>query len=51
MNNSLNGLFDTVRTLTGTTTLGPSGPESYGNERVLHIAQIFITQASPSDAV
>ena len=35
-------------TLTGTTTLGHSGPESNDNEGVLYI---FQTEASPSDGL
>ena len=38
-------------TLTGTNTLGLSGPGSNWNEEVLHIPQSFMTGASPSDAV
>ena len=37
--------------LTSTTTLGQSGPQSNGNERVLYTPQISATEASPSDAV
>ena len=37
--------------LTGTTTLGQSGPGSNGNEGVFHIPQSSRTEASPSDTV
>ena len=36
--------------LTGTTTPDQSGPESNGNERVLHISQKCKTGTSPSDS-
>ena len=39
------------RTLTGTITLGLSGPGSNGNEKVLYTLQISRTGDSPSDAV
>ena len=40
------------RTLSGATTPGPSGPESDGNERVIHIPQSSsITGASSSDCL
>ena len=40
------------RTLSGATTLGQSGPGSYGNDRVLHIPQSSsITETSPSDCL
>ena len=39
------------RTLTGTTTPGQSQTNNNGNEGVFHTLQIFITMASPSDAV
>ena len=38
-------------TKTGTTRPGHSGPESNGNEVVLHIPQSSKTAASPSNAV
>ena len=38
-------------TLTGTTTLGQSGPKSNGNEEVLYIPQSSKTEASPSDGL
>ena len=37
------------RTLLSATTLGQSGPESTGNEEVLHIPKSSTTGASPSD--
>ena len=41
-----------VRTLSGATTLGQSGPRSNGNEGVLHIPQSSsITGTSPSDCL
>ena len=39
------------RTLTGTTTPGPSGTMSNGNESVIHIPETPKTGASPYDAV
>ena len=38
-------------TLTSTTTVGHSEPESHGNEGVLHTPQISRTGVSSSDAV
>ena len=38
-------------TLKGITSPGQSGPESNGNEEVVHIPQIFKAGASPSDRV
>ena len=37
--------------LTGTSTLGESGPRSNGNEKVLHTPKIFRIRASPLDPV
>ena len=40
------------RTLSGTTTLGQSGPGNDGNKEVLRISQSYtITRASPSDCL
>ena len=50
MSNSSNWPID--RNQFGDTTLGQSGPESDGNEEVLHIPQSSkITGASPSDCL
>ena len=50
MSNS--SIWPIERTLLGATTLGQSGPESDGNEGVLHIPQSScITGASPSDCL
>ena len=38
-------------TFKGTTTPGPSGPESTGNEGVFHIPQTSKSGASPSNVV
>ena len=39
------------KTLTGTTTPSQSGPESNGNEGVLHTPQSSRDRASPPDAI
>ena len=41
-------LWAKVRTLSSATTMGQSGPDSNGNEGVLHIPQSSQTGASPS---
>ena len=49
--NSCFSIQSIVGTLTGTTTLGQSGPENNDDEGVLHISQSSRIEASPLDAV
>ena len=51
LSNTNKQIYLTPETLTATTTSSESGPESNGNNEVLHTCQSSITGASPSDAV